>query len=280
MDRAPAAMTVIHHRSSRLLRLRAGAHGAAGQRGRGAGRRSASACSRCCAVSRSPARRSATSARPAAPAPTWSASGRSGAFFVINVAAVALMELIGVQRRRGRDLATGIVLGAGLGLAALFLYLDATHQSTTGAAVTVLFGSLFSVSSTTIPLAIAVAAVVLALVALAAGHCCWRRPTPSWPRPAGSRCVWSAMSICWRCRWRWRCARVTIGSILSTALLIGPAASAMRNSRRPVRAIAAAAGAGDRGGVDRRPVGLRQLRMAAAPSGMAGQLLRGRARAS
>ncbi len=82
-------------------------------------------------------------------------------FLVINVAAVALMELIGVQRRRGRDLATGIVLGAGLGLAALFLYLDATHQSTTGAAVTVLFGSLFSVSSTTSPLAIAVAAVVV-----------------------------------------------------------------------------------------------------------------------
>src|SRR6202042_389352 len=64
-------------------------------------------------------------------------------FLIFNVAAVTVMELIGVQRRRGRDLATGIVLGSGLGLAALFLYLDATHQSTTGAAGTGLFGSLF-----------------------------------------------------------------------------------------------------------------------------------------
>ncbi len=43
------------------------------------------------------------------------------------------MELIGVQRPRGRDLATGIVLGAALGLAALFLYLDTTSSNTTGA---------------------------------------------------------------------------------------------------------------------------------------------------
>ena len=66
-------------------------------------------------------------------------------FLVFNVAAVAVMELIGVQRRRGRDLATGVVLGSGLGLAALFLYLESTHQSTTGTTVSVLFGSLFSV---------------------------------------------------------------------------------------------------------------------------------------
>ncbi len=42
---------------------------------------------------------------------------------VAAVAGVAVMELIGIQRPRGRDLATGIVLGAALGLAALFLYL-------------------------------------------------------------------------------------------------------------------------------------------------------------
>ena len=38
------------------------------------------------------------------------------------------MELIGVQRARSRDVATGIVLGAATGLAALFLYLDTTTQ--------------------------------------------------------------------------------------------------------------------------------------------------------
>src|ERR1700753_3044644 len=68
------------------------------------------------------------------------ATGGSGAYLVrvgplwgfllITAAAVALVEMSGVQRRRGRDLATGIVLGPGLGLAALFLCPDATHQST------------------------------------------------------------------------------------------------------------------------------------------------------
>ena len=43
-------------------------------------------------------------------------------------------------------MATGIVLGAALGLAALFLYLDTTSSTTTGATITILFGSLFAIS--------------------------------------------------------------------------------------------------------------------------------------
>ncbi len=66
---------------------------------------------------------------------SWPASGRCGASSAIDVAAVAVMELIGVQRPRGRDLATGIVLGAALGLAALLLYLGTIYHNTTGAAV-------------------------------------------------------------------------------------------------------------------------------------------------
>ena len=54
-------------------------------------------------------------------APLWG-------FVGISVAAAGVMELIGIQRARGRDLATGIVLGAGFGLAALFLYLGTTSQ--------------------------------------------------------------------------------------------------------------------------------------------------------
>jgi zinc/manganese transport system permease protein len=165
-------------------------------------------------------------------------------FLVFNVAAVTVMELIGVQRRRGRDLATGIVLGSGLGLAALFLYLDATHQSTTGAAVTVLFGSLFSVSGTTSPLAIAIAVVVLGLLAIVGRPLLLASANPELAAARGIpvRLVGYvyllglslAVALC----------ALTIGSILSTALLIGPAASSLRISRRPVRAIAAAAGLG------------------------------------
>ena len=75
-------------------------------------------------------------------APLWG-------FVGVAVAAAAVMESIGVQRARGRDLATGIVLGAGFGLAALFLYLGTTHGTATGATVTILFGSIFALSATT-----------------------------------------------------------------------------------------------------------------------------------
>jgi zinc/manganese transport system permease protein len=165
-------------------------------------------------------------------------------FLVINVAAVAVMELIGVQRRRGRDLATGIVLGAGLGLAALFLYLDSTHQNTTGTAVTVLFGSLFSISNTTTPLAIAIAVAVLALLTIVGRPLLLASTNPELAAARGIPvrlvgyvyllALSLAVALC----------ALTIGSILSTALLIGPAASSLRVCRRPVWAIAAAAGLG------------------------------------
>ena len=80
-------------------------------------------------------------------APLWG-------FLGISVAAAGAMELIGIQRARGRDLATGIVLGAGFGLAALFLYLGTT-DNTTGATITILFGSIFALNSSILPLVIA-----------------------------------------------------------------------------------------------------------------------------
>ncbi len=87
-------------------------------------------------------------------------------FVAVNAVAAGAMELIGVGRARARDLATGIVLGASLGLAALLLYFVTTYHSTTGATVTILFGSIFAVSASTIPLVVVLAAVVLAILAV------------------------------------------------------------------------------------------------------------------
>ncbi len=42
-----------------------------------------------------------------------------------------------------------MVLGAALGLAALFLYLGTQYSSTTGASFTILFGSMFVITSST-----------------------------------------------------------------------------------------------------------------------------------
>ena len=70
-------------------------------------------------------------------------------FIGMGVAGAGVMDLIGVQRVRGRDLATGVVLGAAIGLTALFLYLDTTASATTGATQQVLFGSIFGSNSPT-----------------------------------------------------------------------------------------------------------------------------------
>ena len=102
------------------------------------------------------------------------AAGGSGAFLIgvsplwgfvgIGIAAAGCMELIGIRRPRGRDLATGIVLGAGLGLAALFLYWDTTFHNTTGATINILFGSMFAISSSTVPLIVVFSIVAIGVV--------------------------------------------------------------------------------------------------------------------
>ncbi len=75
------------------------------------------------------------------------------------------MELIGIQRVRGRDLATGIVLGFGFGLAALFLYLGTNDESTTGATISILFGSIFAIPSSSLPLVLGLGAITVAIIA-------------------------------------------------------------------------------------------------------------------
>ncbi len=154
-------------------------------------------------------------------------------FLVIGVVAAAAMELIGVQRTRGRDLATGIVLGASLGLAALFLYFDTTVHNTTGAAVTILFGSLFAVSTSTIPLVLALAAIVLGVLLVIHRPLLLSTINPDLAAARGiqvrivgaSYLVALAVSVA-------LCA-ITIGSLLATALLVGPAAAALRITKRP-----------------------------------------------
>ena len=158
--------------------------------------------------------------------PLWGFAGTS-------VVAAGVMDMIGVRRPRGRDLATGIVRGAGLGLAALFLYWDTTRTSTTGAPITILFGSIFTIDSSMIP-----AIAVFSLVAVGIVAALYRplllssvstdlavvRGVPV--RIAGALCLAAialAVSL----------SAITIGAILSTALLVGPAATALRLTSRP-----------------------------------------------
>ncbi len=162
-------------------------------------------------------------------------------FVVMALAGAGATELLGAERQRGRDLVTGVVLGAGLGLSALLLYLTTTTQSTTGAAVTVLFGSIFAVSSSTLPMVIAFGATALFLVGLVYRPLLLSSINPDLASAQGPGLrvvglvymVSLALSVA--------LSALTIGAILSTALLIGPAAAALRLAKSPGRAIACAA---------------------------------------
>jgi len=183
-----------------------------------------------------------------------STTGGSGAFLVgvnqfwgylaFGAGAAAFMEMIGVQRRRGRDVATGVVLGAGLGLAALFLYLGTQYSSTTGASFTILFGSIFVLTSSTVPALITSALLALATVVVLARVLLLSSLSPDIAEARGVpvRAVGAlflmalAVSVA--------LSAVIIGAVLSTALLVGPAATALRLVKGPVRAMVTAAGIG------------------------------------
>jgi zinc/manganese transport system permease protein len=178
-------------------------------------------------------------------------TGGSGAFLVgvnqfwgflaFGAGAAAFMEMIGVQRRRGRDVATGVVLGAALGLAALFLYLGTQSSSTTGASFTILFGSIFVITTSTIPALIVSALLALATVVVLgrvlllsslSSDIAAARGVPV--RAVGAAFLMAlAVSVA--------LSAVIIGAVLSTALLIGPAATALRLARSPIRAAVTAA---------------------------------------
>jgi zinc/manganese transport system permease protein len=183
-----------------------------------------------------------------------SVTGGSGSFLLgispiwgfvgTSVLAAGIMDMIGIQRPRGRDLATGIVRGAALGLAALFLYWDTTHTSTTGATITILFGSMFAITPSTVPVVVALSLAALGIVAVlyrplllssVSSELAFARGIPV--RLAGAACLVAiavAVSL----------SALTIGAILSTALLVGPAATALRLTTRPGRAMAWAVAVG------------------------------------
>jgi zinc/manganese transport system permease protein len=166
--------------------------------------------------------------------PLWGFAGT-------GVLAAGVMDMIGARQQRGRDLATGIVRGAGLGLAALFLYWASTSTSTTGSAVTILFGSMFTIAPGTLPLVAAFGLPALLIVAVlfrplvlssVSAELAAARGVPV--RFAGLACLIAialAVSL----------AAISVGAILSTALLVGPAAIALRLTRSPGRATVAAA---------------------------------------
>src|SRR5580693_5926418 len=179
-----------------------------------------------------------------------SAAGGSGALLIglnplagfvgLGIAGAAVMDMIGVQRLRGRDLATGIVLGAAIGLSALFLYLTATTGATTGATQQVLFGSIFTTSTGTVPVVSILGALSLAAIALIYRPLLLSTVSPDIAAARGVPVRLVGVSYMLALAVSVGLSSLAIGAILSTALLIGPAATALRLTRRVAWALGVA----------------------------------------
>src|SRR5487761_1386682 len=167
-----------------------------------------------------------------------SAAGGSGAlllglspiigFVGLGIIGAGVMDMIGVRRVRGRDLATGIVLGAAIGLTALFLYLGTTSGATTGAPQQILFGSIFVVTSGTIPVVVILSVAALATVAAVFRPQLLSTVSPDIAAARGVPVRVVGLLYMLALAVAVGLSSVAVGAVLSTALLIGPAAAALR----------------------------------------------------
>lgn len=153
-------------------------------------------------------------------------------FVVGSLAGAAAMEAIGVERVRQRDVATGVVLGGATGLSALFLYLITINSSASGSTQSILFGSLFSVSNASFFVISAVSAAVCLALATLGRPLLFISISPDAATARGVAVRRVALAYAALMAITVGLSAVVIGSVLSTALLIGPPAAALRLGRR------------------------------------------------
>jgi zinc/manganese transport system permease protein len=145
-----------------------------------------------------------------------------------GVLGAGAMDLIGVEQARRRDLATGIVLSTALGLAALFLYLNTTNGATTGVTQQLLFGSIFTVDPSTVPLVLVLSVLALGIVVAINRPLLISSLSAELTRARGINVRAVAVLFMIAMAVSVGLSSVAVGSILSTALLIGPAAASVR----------------------------------------------------
>lgn len=153
-------------------------------------------------------------------------------FVVGSLAGGGAMEAIGVERVRQRDVATGVVLGAATGLSALFLYLIALNSSSTGSTQLILFGSLFSVSNSTFLVVVGLSALVSVSLASLGRPLIFASLSPDAAKVRGVAVRRVTLFFTLLVAVTVGLSSIVIGSVLSTALLIGPPAAALRLGRR------------------------------------------------
>ena len=149
-------------------------------------------------------------------------------FILINLATSGFLEALGIKSKKERDVATGVILGGALGLASLFLYLDTTNTSTSGDTMNLLFGSILTIQSSIEPLFIALAALALMFIVATYRQLLLASLDPDLLRVKNRSPQLAGIAFLVALSLAVAMSAIAIGTILSTALLIGPAAAAVR----------------------------------------------------
>jgi zinc/manganese transport system permease protein len=165
-------------------------------------------------------------------------------FVVGSMAGAGAMEAVGVRHVRGRDLATGIVLGASIGLASLFLYLTTSTSATSGSTQQILFGSIFVTQSSTIPVVTVFSVLSLGILAAIYRPLLLDSVSSDIAAARGVPTRLVGMAYMLSLSLAVGLSSLAIGAILSTALLIGPAATALRLTKRLGRSLVVAGALG------------------------------------
>ncbi len=169
------------------------------------------------------------------------ATGASGAFLIgVNIwygfLSFGLLAGAGVEslgnRARNRDVATGIILSFAMGLGALFLYFDTLHTSNASVSMLVLFGSIFVMDPGITPIVVGVGlfSVILLCVLYRPLIMCSVSPEVARARGIPLRLVGIAFMMLLAAAVE--DGALVVGALLSTALLVGPAATAVRLTSR------------------------------------------------
>ncbi|MBU6426029.1 MAG: metal ABC transporter permease [Rhodospirillales bacterium] len=157
-------------------------------------------------------------------------------FLLFGVAGVAGLEILQPRRAAGRDEAAGILLGAGLGGTALLLHFCVTTRGAAGAAQAVMFGAMFSTPPGTALWSCLLAGGCLAVLALIARPLLLASLDEELARVAGVKLRVLGLVFLLLLALGVTLAAMTVGAILATALLIGPAAAGLRLARGPLAA--------------------------------------------
>ena len=155
---------------------------------------------------------------------------------VFSVGAALAVGALG-ERARERDLATGLVLAFALGIGALFLHIQTKYANAQNA---LLFGSIFAIDPAVLGVVAIVGLLALAALAIMFRPLLFASVSPDAARTAGVAVRGLGFAFLTVMAVAVAETAQIVGVLVSTALLVGPAATAIAIVRDPIRGIAVA----------------------------------------